>query len=349
MSTKIYNGYKIKAKDLDEAMEIMSAAKSKIENLYDKYLIEDEVKKAITVLVSQLKHNNDLLSGLGLEEKTVNEIKEKYAQIIEENKSRSVEDVESIDLEGSVFRVAQNMCMQESEKIYRSKNNEFDIRVILYPPKFEIEGDTHYLFTLYAPRDLEEIFFEGIENVSEYGYWNNTDQLDTISDEDWEARGKNWDKAMPMSKPILDGMQAQFTDAVNAIYLISDSKKVAIRKELCKEEKIKNFYKHLLECEQFKLMYDILFNSSSKEDEDRIGTHINIKDKINNRKFNDKEAEIFKAIEKKIQTVFPQEITIDYLTSPIKESLTQIKAQLEKQQLSADLPLNIRAATKLKV
>jgi hypothetical protein len=33
--------------------------------------------------------------------------------------------------------------------------------------------------------------------VSEFGYWNNTDQPDEISDEEWEARGKIWDEILP--------------------------------------------------------------------------------------------------------------------------------------------------------
>jgi len=50
--------------------------------------------------------------------------------------------------------------------------------------------------------------------VEEYGYWDNTDKPDELSEKDWERRCRDWDKALPdyCAVPSLNGYGADCTE-----------------------------------------------------------------------------------------------------------------------------------------
>lgn len=43
----------------------------------------------------------------------------------------------------------------------------------------------------------------GFNSVKEYGYWDNVDKLDTVSEEDWEVRRQDWESVID-SKDYID-------------------------------------------------------------------------------------------------------------------------------------------------
>ena len=51
--------------------------------------------------------------------------------------------------------------------------------------------------------------------VTEYGYWNNTDQPDGMSDDDWDERRRAWDK---FEVPSEDGLTIQQASKMNVTY-----------------------------------------------------------------------------------------------------------------------------------
>jgi len=48
--------------------------------------------------------------------------------------------------------------------------------------------------------------------VKEYGYWDNTDELEGISDKEWRQRGRDWDKILNDFNyvPSMNGLVAEF-------------------------------------------------------------------------------------------------------------------------------------------
>lgn len=59
---------------------------------------------------------------------------------------------------------------------------------------------------------MEEILKSGV--VSEYGYWNNTDEPDDVTEEEWEIRKKAWDKLdIPADDGVSFGNPSYLTSA----------------------------------------------------------------------------------------------------------------------------------------
>ncbi len=346
MSTKIFNGYKIKAQNLDEAIQTMMDSKKKIEEAYERHIIEEEVVCAISIIIEQIKESHNLLDGV-VSQSIIDEIN--ATNDAKEKQIKEAVGSDSIDLKKNAFTAAGNILADKSEAIYRSKNNEFDVRVILYPPKFEIDSANHYLFTLYAPHNLDKIFLSSTPHVSEYGYWNNTDPLDGVSDEEWEIRGNNWDRAMPSSMPVLDGFQAQFTDAVNAPYLIDNSKRVSLQQELCASPHMQEYYASSVEKIKSQLMHSILYYSSLNAEGDTIKSAMNTKNKVYDKKFNSQEWDIYNRLAKKIDLLFPANIEIANLTKPMEEVIAELKSRYEKNSLNDEIASSINTTIKIKL
>lgn len=53
---------------------------------------------------------------------------------------------------------------------------------------------------LYAGSKMEHVF-ERQPEVEEYGYWNNTDQPEGVSDDEWEERRASWERCLPNWSP----------------------------------------------------------------------------------------------------------------------------------------------------
>jgi len=64
------------------------------------------------------------------------------------------------------------------------------------------EAPEHYLCMPTNGRDRFE-FMKDIEGVEEFGYWDNTDRPDGMTQEEWDARGKLWDDYWKPEQPSL--------------------------------------------------------------------------------------------------------------------------------------------------
>jgi len=64
------------------------------------------------------------------------------------------------------------------------------------------------LVMLYAGAKMESVF-TGQPEVEGYGFWDNTDPEEGASDEDWQARGEAWDRAVGMDPPASRGLTFQ--------------------------------------------------------------------------------------------------------------------------------------------
>ena len=55
------------------------------------------------------------------------------------------------------------------------------------------------LVIVYWEQNFYTKYWEKLDKVEYYGYWNNTDKPDDIIDEEWDERGKEWEKALNKS------------------------------------------------------------------------------------------------------------------------------------------------------
>lgn len=175
MSTKIYNGIKIKNPgsifDLNKKMSNISQEVIIPESI--KALNKISANNAVEELVRAIYKNN---YGSGDEKISIR------GKIIE-----SINDIN--DRRGEVSRTQR-----------RDPVVDTDASIVVIPTK---NGEL-LAIPFINMRGIEDLFLKHIEH-EDYGYWNNSDQPDGVSDESWDQRRKAWEEAMPTDIPSESG------------------------------------------------------------------------------------------------------------------------------------------------
>lgn len=194
MSIKIYDGRKVLAASLEEAISILRQAKPEIQKTMQKKLMSKYVLETITDL------DMTILAGVFGAEYVKNS--PEYS-----NPSYSVEK----ELRSRSF----GMNKKKEDK----PQDLEDCTIILYPERHEYNHETFFLFTLYGGNEYQKQLDEFLnDSVKEYGYWNNTDEPEEMSEDEWSARRAHWslslldkDSAIPIEEGISIRMAAQET------------------------------------------------------------------------------------------------------------------------------------------
>jgi hypothetical protein len=63
------------------------------------------------------------------------------------------------------------------------------------------DDNTSVYLLLYTEQAGIRDAFEHIDGVTSYGYWNNSDQPDDVSDDDWQARRDTWERILGDDTP----------------------------------------------------------------------------------------------------------------------------------------------------
>ena len=171
MSTKIYNGYKISKMNLSELDSFCIDLRNKIFEKAKELCIQ---KIAIT--------SSRFISSLFLESfddfpKEIIESSEKYTVLF------------------AARKIYMGILQQE---------DTFKCSFVFYPFKKDILATFHSTVAEFTD------IFEQSEKVKEYGYWNNTDKPENVSDKEWNKRKKDWDTIFNRNKnfysiPIKNG------------------------------------------------------------------------------------------------------------------------------------------------
>jgi hypothetical protein len=94
-----------------------------------------------------------------------------------------------------IFYEVQDQIQEEHNNIIisHSRNPQYDfgIEILFIPLKNKI------LALYYSEQSSLESIWNGFEEVNYYGYWDNTDQDETCTEEEWLQREKDWDEALP--------------------------------------------------------------------------------------------------------------------------------------------------------
>lgn len=171
MSTKIYNGYKVEL-GKDGVFGFVEKLRSEIGVVYI-----EEYRATMVALACSLYDARDL----GYEIDVFGEYGTDMSK-------------------GAPLRLAGVLMDTEKTKIetgVRRGNATFDLsfKVVFYR-----DGASTLAVTFGELGEYTRVF-EAMEEVSEYGYWNNTDPLDTVTDKEWAERGNAWGRALRYMTP----------------------------------------------------------------------------------------------------------------------------------------------------
>ncbi len=199
MSTKIYNGYKARVLNIYELNEFYKdvrkisnnemerkyydlLARKMLKIAYDLERVKDDDEKIETYLLnlyfdSVFSDNSEFVKSS--KEEIVNNVKNKYIY------NKYIEKIKSI---------AESIIMNKSMQcVFKSKNSPFYFKseFALLPLEDKVlvlvyDNDTCSELT----KNKEFCEKYGFEY---YGYWDNTDKPDEISEKEWEQRKKDWD------------------------------------------------------------------------------------------------------------------------------------------------------------
>lgn len=131
---------------------------------YLKEVVEKEAKISIQEEISKIFYNT-LDYGYGRQEDDMT--------VLEYVKEEIKEEIENL------------------KKGYRAPNLDKDIGFALK----EYKGDL-YLYLFSEDREISKMLLKEIENIEEFGYWNNTDKPDSVTESHWGKRKKIWNELL---------------------------------------------------------------------------------------------------------------------------------------------------------
>lgn len=152
MSTKLYDGLRIKNTTEEEVIE-------KLENL--KPLFQNELKKAISKKISN-----------------------EYFKLVDNifNNPKPL----------LPYEYAKGILESEMEKVKNNENSlmfQNDFTVFIKKYKSDV-----YLYPFFREKEDLDLLFKKIPELEEFGYWDNTDKPDGVSESHWKKREDIWNK-----------------------------------------------------------------------------------------------------------------------------------------------------------
>lgn len=183
MSTKIYSGFIIDAGSAQANLALLSSIKEPVQRLVNKKHFKTIQDRAVALL--DKFYAGKLLSS--------NEAADTDKA---EHKDGPLADYSAWAYCGHQVEAEQRKCRQSLE---RSPFYDCDVELFL-----RMHPETGALLGyLQEERVGVYDYLLTVDGIREYGYWNNSDQPDEVSEQEWEKRGQDW-------KLLLDGPFAVF-------------------------------------------------------------------------------------------------------------------------------------------
>jgi hypothetical protein len=176
MSTKLYNGYKLPQMSAYEMQIFFEKLRSKLvverEKLYKEALAAEYISAFDSIWLNKI----DFEGYKRRFEKTIfstgEYIKDKIA----------------------LYSLACENIQEKYKEIYKSNRRnptyDFQFSVAVIPRKDKV------LCIIYTEQEVFHRVWENMRNVEHYGYWNNTDKPDGVTNKEWRLREKEWGKAL---------------------------------------------------------------------------------------------------------------------------------------------------------
>lgn len=190
MSTKIYNGYYLNKCSLDRLQAFCMRIRDRMEPVFEMLYASKVMKEAVDII------DEGALLNAGLY----------VRRDIDKEVLRAIDNPKSSRLWSAMWMVHER-SNKIKETMKRDTAYDFDCQITFIPIKDKILA---MVFT--EQRLLEEVFSGHLSiagpQVHEYGYWNNSDKPDSISEEEWDKRAQDWDE---VNIPAMIGLNAQCT------------------------------------------------------------------------------------------------------------------------------------------
>ncbi len=169
MSTKIYNGFRLKGMNLKSLHEWTLDFRQKIA----------EANKLATIKQRAAICSRLIDLAFVYDSSTFMKKMNKY--------ELNLNDYPLI----SAMRIIGERQLEIRKTNQRDPEYDYDCELVLIPVK-------SYMLGIYYTERREHIqILEAMPGYEEYGYWNNTDKPECISNSQWDTRRKNWDIALP--------------------------------------------------------------------------------------------------------------------------------------------------------
>lgn len=321
MSTKIYNGYRILGASLDEVITKLFSNK---ENL--KKLIEDKIQ--VDILSRAISTYHDLC----------------FSTFLEKEKSK--------DNPSAFGKVISEALERESDRELR-EHDTIDVSICFFPQKQNMYGQDYYLMMLFAGNESKLLTESQLWNnlgIEEFAYWDNTDPLETLTEEEWETRGQQWNKVLGYASPAESSLILElkkeykykctyFMDQEHLTKMFEGNFQTALSKFSEREEGIIKYYEESLRDKMAykilspKYLKDTILKELSKEQQQKL--YYEVRDFSRNNKFSEEEKKIIEDNLNKIQKVMKEVIVFndlfekkDILQEKTKKLLKTKKAKI---------------------
>lgn len=183
MSTKIHHGYVIKTDDMATVLRVLDEVGTRYDKAARKYMA--------TLTAHIIADAWDVLTMRG---------------------SDAIEKIPELAVlkDSSLSWYAYRHILERQSKIkatgQRDPAVDFQCDVIIFP---EI-GTGRTLALLFSENQTFKDCFLDDALVSYLGWWNNSDKPDDVTEEEWDQRGKDWDRAVGNDVPARRGLSRSY-------------------------------------------------------------------------------------------------------------------------------------------
>lgn len=314
MSITIYGGHRVFANNLDEAVKKIKSCKELIKK-------EESHQRGYRLIERAFKvYEENILTQLNILEKFPHEElkikKEKW-------NSRMVA------LGNDTFSEEISKFSPDDPKMLN------ELKVIIFPEKFEENKKSYYLCMINGNPDFKKYLVEK-EILEEYYYWDNSEEPEELSAEQWNKRGKEWAEALTdkSGNYLEEGMIITILKAQKyEFYLTSEDNNIHEQyfKQFLSSEDIQRRLKQYLKYEMTNLILNQLVEQDISETNKGPGYWSSIAMKANDIYLDKKYSEELKKIEQK------KEKQIELILSNINEDSRKTSMEDELKRMSSIL------------
>lgn len=330
MSTKIYNGFKMKYLNLNEQNAFLKEIRNKF-LLYCQEIYYNYMGKELTGFINHLCLMDFKREFESIENYLVYNYSRQIspAEILKKaqnNKFDRITSQEMLNWLSKDYVTTRSLMSQivdsqiqysEISEDIMSNDTDFSANIVIFPiiNKYTLLMTYSETFTNFFRTLCDDEEFSRLYELKEYHYQNQTDEPDWISEDEWGQRKKDWEDALPTGVPIKDGMSISLVTAQTFIYYMFDKNTAEhiIKYIPCLSDRIKT----IAQANAFDEYWEI-YKKSNNIDTDNYGDIANAICKFKKNK--DTDDEIIKLIDKKSKEISSilTDITAESLKEPLK-------------------------------
>lgn len=202
LSTKIYNGFYVDKMSLCEFQKFTERVREKMGNI-----ARERLHKQLAMLSVRV------IDTLITEDKRRAILHTRDIRDIESKKKFDEYDEKCEHSYPLLYLLYRRICdaNNESRKTnIRNPGYDYTCNAVFFP----LEDKT--LCIVYAESDEYIDAFSGMAEVHEYGYWNNVDMPDDVSEDEWNQRERDWNIAFKKNDiPMLSGICVYFIEDIS--------------------------------------------------------------------------------------------------------------------------------------